>query len=285
MSRFHEGRRTMSSGGTAWDHVSSTPISSLEANVDWANVRNALLASLSQDAGACLDRHLHEEEFSAGATLWNAGEPIDRAYFPISGMISILVGSGNGHDIEVAAVGREGAAGIPSTADVGSPITRAVTQVRSRLISISAQAFTAALRQNEEVRHLAAVARHWLLLQAQQLAACNAIHAADARFCRWLLRASDATASDMVPITQETIGQLLGIRRTTVTLIAQQMQSAGLISYRRGHIAIRDRAALEAGACICYGTLSRAQRPSKLLRSAGPVDANSYSAAVLSGSV
>jgi CRP-like cAMP-binding protein len=113
---------------------------------------------------------------------------------------------------------------------------------------------------------MAAVCNSWLLLQAQQIAACNAVHSADARFCRWLARASDVLSSEVIPVTQEAIAQALGIRRTTATLIAQQLQVKGAISYSRGRIVIRDRAALRAGACDCCHALGRARWPSELLR-------------------
>ena len=98
------------------------------------------------------------------------------------------------------------------------------------------------------------------------MAACNAVHAAEARLCRWLLRASDALGARTVTVTQEMIANALGIRRTTATLIAQQLQLRGTISYSRGKIAIRDRADLEATACDCHHVLDRSHWPSELLQ-------------------
>jgi CRP-like cAMP-binding protein len=97
-----------------------------------------------------------------------------------------------------------------------------------------------------------------LLAQVQQSAACNALHEAEARFCRWLLQSRDRSDSDVVPITQEFVAQMLGVRRTTVTLVAQSLQDAGLLRYRRGQIEILDRDTLEARACECYGVVRRA---------------------------
>jgi CRP-like cAMP-binding protein len=241
---------------------------------------NALMDALSPGARALLDRHADEREFGEGTTLWNAGESIGQVYFPLSGMISILVSPGHGSGIEVAAIGRESAAGVGLARDGGHANMRAVVQVRGRFMCLPVHVFTAAQQQSEEIEKAAAAIDRWLLLQAQQTAACNAVHPAEARFCRWLLRASAATASDLIPITQETIGQLLGIRRTTVTLIAQQMQSTGLISYRRGHIALRDRARLEAAACECHAALNRARSHSRSFQMAGPQDVSVHSAAV-----
>ena len=125
---------------------------------------------------------------------------------------------------------------------------------------------------------MAEVATGWLLLQSQQMAACNAVHPAEARFCRWLLRASEALDTATVSVTQEMIAHALGIRRTTATLIAQQLQLRGTISYSRGKIAIRDRAGLQAAACDCCRALARAHWPSELLRG-GALDRNDQTAA------
>jgi hypothetical protein len=100
------------------------------------------------------------------------------------------------------------------------------------------------------IRHLQV-----LLVQAQQSAACNASHTAEARLARWLLRAHDLSGSDLLPLTQEFLGQMLGLRRTSVTLVAQTLQHAGLIRYSRGRIQITDLQGLNDAACECYGTV------------------------------
>jgi CRP-like cAMP-binding protein len=98
--------------------------------------------------------------------------------------------------------------------------------------------------------------RHDLLLaQIQQSVACNALHALEARLCRWLLQTHDCMDGDVIPLTQEFLGQMLGVRRTTVTIAARLLQSAKLIRYRRGHIQILDRKALEDIACECYAVV------------------------------
>ena len=94
-----------------------------------------------------------------------------------------------------------------------------------------------------------------LLAQVQQSVACNVLHSMEARLCRWLQQAHDCMDGNAIPLTQEFLGQMLGVRRTTVTLAAQLLQSAGLIRYRRGHIQIMDRPALEELSCECYATV------------------------------
>jgi CRP-like cAMP-binding protein len=91
-----------------------------------------------------------------------------------------------------------------------------------------------------------------ILLQAQQSAACHALHTVEARLCRWLLQSQDMTGTDMVPLTQEFLSHILGVRRTTVSLSAHALQTAGLIRYRRGNIKIVNREGLKESACECY---------------------------------
>lgn len=244
--------------------------------------RNLLLKSMSPEAASLLHKHLREHEFHEGTVLWHAGHPAGMVFFPVSGMISIGVPTKDGHVIEVAVIGREGAVGFDDRSDT-LPARQAVTHAGGRFMSIAAQAFAAAARESEDVRRMADVSTGWLLLQSQQMAACNAVHPAEARFCRWLLRASEVLDTATVSVTQEMIAHALGIRRTTATLIAQQLQLRGTISYSRGKIAIRDRAGLQAAACDCCRVLGRAHWPSELLRR-GALDRNGQTAAGWPGS-
>jgi CRP-like cAMP-binding protein len=91
----------------------------------------------------------------------------------------------------------------------------------------------------------------------QQTAGCNALHKAEARLARWLLQTRDRTDGDRIPLTQEFLSQMLGERRTTVTMVAGVLQKAGLIRYRRGYVEIIDRSGLEQAACECYGIIRR----------------------------
>jgi CRP-like cAMP-binding protein len=144
-------------------------------------------------------------------------------------------------------------------------VTQAVTHSSARFLRIASDVFAEVARRSAEIR-AAELCTSWLLLQSQQIATCNAVHPADARFCCRLLRARDALAEETVALAQEMLAQAIGIRRTTATLIGQRLQMQGMISYRRSKIAIRDRASLEAAACNCYEDFRRANWPSELLR-------------------
>jgi DNA-binding MarR family transcriptional regulator len=159
----------------------------------------------------------------------------------------------SGQTVEVATVGREAAVGFHSDR-IPAGITQAVVQIRGRFDCLAQADFRAAARdlgEDNVLERLAASCQGWLLLQAQQMAACNTLHSADARFCRWLLRASDSSANEIVWGTQETIAEALCVRRTTVTQIAQRLERAQIISYSRGKITVRDRAGLAAQSCRC----------------------------------
>jgi len=227
---------------------------------------NLLLAGLSPKALSELQNRLRVEDLTVGTVLWEVGAHVGQIVFPTSGTISIRVPTKEGNAIQVALVGPESAVGFPQELGGYTAITRGEVQISGRFTTIPASAFAAAAERNDEVGRLAAVCNNWLLIQSQQLAACNASHSADARFCHWLLRATDSLALSVIPVTQEVIAESLGIRRTTATLIAQQLQMQGLISYSRGRIMIRDRAGLQAAACDCAIALGPSDRPTELLR-------------------
>jgi CRP-like cAMP-binding protein len=194
---------------------------------------NLLLAALSEESGLLLRNYLHEHELRAGAVIWGPGASVNRVFFPIYGIIAIHVPNNEGNAAEVASVGPEGAAGFTETAGISPMPTEAVMQTPGRLVAISAEAFATAVRGVEEIRRAMELCNAWLLLQAEVLAACNAVHPADGRFCRWLLRATDAWGRDTIPATQETIARALGLRRTTATLGELRSEIARLCKRQR----------------------------------------------------
>jgi CRP-like cAMP-binding protein len=134
-------------------------------------------------------------------------------------------------------------------------LNRAVVQVAGAASALNVNRFRELAQQSESLR--AKLARHeqFLLAQAQQSAACNAAHTLEARLSRWLLRCHDLLDSDDIPLTQELLAEMLGVRRTSVTLVASDLQKSGLIHYRRGHIRLLDLEGLRESACECYGTI------------------------------
>src|SRR5262249_6031002 len=163
------------------------------------------LSALSGETTRLIGSDLRQHLFEQGAVLWDPESDTKQIFFPISGVVSIRVPCRDGHRIEVATIGPEGAAGFHDSSGTVPVLTQAVVQAGGRFATIAAQAFHAAASECEELRRLAAVCKAWLLLQSQRTALCNAVHSADSRFCRWLLRTSDAVGSDIVRVTQETI--------------------------------------------------------------------------------
>ncbi len=239
--------------------------------------RNAVLAALSPRAFSMLESHLRHRDFAEGSVLWDAGAPTERVFFPLSGVISVVLPVKDGSGIEVASVGREAVAGLSYGSGQFRSVTQGTTLISGTFSYMSASALANAAKQNDEIARVAAICCDWLLTQSQQLAACNAVHPADARFCRWLLQSAERVEGEVIPSTQETIAQALGIRRTTVTLIAQGLQMEGMISYRRGKIRIRNREGLRTAACDCCAALGRANWPSERFAKSGLESADAAS--------
>jgi hypothetical protein len=178
------------------------------------------------------------------------------ALFPLSGLISVTLPLADGHNVEVASIGREAAAIMPRG---GRQRCRHVL-VAGEFVSVAAAQLNDAANRNAEIADMVAMSRDWLLAQARQLAACNAVHPASARLCRWLLQAADRIGGT-IPMTQEALGQALGMGRGAIILGMRPLAADGTIMYRRGKIQIRDRKKLEAAACSCYAALAPSQWP------------------------
>jgi CRP-like cAMP-binding protein len=224
---------------------------------DLGRSENRLLAALPRETLALIGQDLKQVSLVQGIVCYEAGDRIDHVYFPISGMISLLVAGRNGEIVETGIVGREGAAGLQSGFGERRSYNRANIQIPGHFAVISAAHFERAARNSAPLRDLIFryVETRWA--EAQQIAACNAIHSGSARLCRWLLQAADCTGSDHVPLTQEYLADMLGMRRTTVTLLAQELQERGAMRYSRGRITLIDRKMLEGRACDCYEALKR----------------------------
>jgi CRP-like cAMP-binding protein len=220
--------------------------------------RNQLLGSLPAAEFALLEPHLKDMPLKQGVILNEQGETIEHVYFPHSGMVSIVIVMDDGEkSIETATVGREGAVGAIAGFGVREATARAIVQVAGHGARIPARQFYTLARQNPALHDFIVRYQEMLLHQAQQSTACNALHEARPRLCRWLLQTHDRLDTDIVALTQEFLAQMLGVRRTTVTELARGLQRQGLVRYKRGKIEILDREALEACACECYGALRR----------------------------
>jgi CRP-like cAMP-binding protein len=218
---------------------------------------NRLLANLAAPNFALLARHFKRAPLEQGAVLQEQGAPVNFVYFPLSGAVSLLLVMQSGEAVETTVVGREGAIGLFADFGPWQACTRATVQAPGIAESIPSALFKAVASHNEDILHLMLCYKETLSAQTQQSVACNALHSVEARVARWLLELSDRIESAELPVTQDVLSQMLGVRRTTVTLIAQKLKHDGMISYRRGRIVITDRAAIERLACECYAACRR----------------------------
>jgi CRP-like cAMP-binding protein len=134
-------------------------------------------------------------------------------------------------------------------------LNRAMVQVGGTSLVCAVDPLKALLQEHSSLRSLLGAHEQALFAQAQQSAACNATHVIESRLCRWLLRAADLHGRDELPLTQEYIAQMLGVRRTSVTVVARTLQEAGMIRYTRGNIKLLDLPALRESACECYESI------------------------------
>lgn len=224
---------------------------------DFARRANHLLGALGDADFALLAPHLSNVGLLQGTVLQEQEAPVEQVYFPLNGVVSLVSVMAGGEVIETATVGRDGAIGVFGGLGPWHAIARAIVRVPGAAAVVSVPQFQAAVHESDGIRNLILRYKEVLLGQLQQTAACNALHELEARLARWLLQTVDRVDDPSLPLTQELISQMLGVRRTTVTLVAGKLQQAGLISYRRGRLVILNRTGLEEAACECYEKLRR----------------------------
>jgi CRP-like cAMP-binding protein len=218
---------------------------------------NAFLEALPKEHLKDLRPHLASFELVPGAVLADVGDVIEHAYFPLSGVISVTVPLKTGDVIEAAMVGNDGVAGGSAAFGVDRSIHRLLVQAEGSASAIKVGALRAIVRNSPDVANLLIRYEQLILVQAQQTAACNASHRLEARIARWLLRYRDLVASKELHITQDFMADMLGVRRTSVSLAANKLKASRLIDYRRGRIHILDASAVEGQACECYEEFNR----------------------------
>src|ERR1700694_5047254 len=213
---------------------------------------NRLLGALETASRNRIDPHLEPIKLKLGAIVCEAGGPLKHAYFPQGGVLSLLTVLENGSAIETANIGSEGAFGLFAAMYSRVSFNRCLFQLRGSMVGCPIEVLQVEFKHSEHVRDLFVSYSETLLSQVQQTVACNALHTTEERMCRWLLMMHDRAEGESLPYTHEFLSQMLGANRKSVTLAAQALQMAGLISYRRGTIQIVDRAGLEKATCECY---------------------------------
>jgi CRP-like cAMP-binding protein len=220
-------------------------------------VGNRLLAALPPADFGLLAPYLQKVSLEQDAVLVRSGDLIEQVHFPDSGTISFMLDTPNGQTVATAVIGRDGAVGMLSVLEPSNSPVTAIVRVAGIASRISTLRFHAAFSRSGAIRHAVQTHVRALLMQFQHVAACNALHPVEARMARWLLHIHDRIDGNAIPLTQEALSELLGVRRTTVTHVVRKLRASGAIrSNRRGLVEI-DRPRLEAATCECYEVMRR----------------------------
>jgi CRP-like cAMP-binding protein len=216
---------------------------------------NGFLSSLSAEDFELVRPHLRTTDLAPEMVLVESGETLKRAYLPHQGVISLVVKLARGEHVQVAMIGRDSIFG--SLLGLGDPVAlnSAVVLVPGAASTIDLDRLRAAAEQSTTFR--VTMARHGLAVyaQVQQTAGCNAAHTVESRLARCLLQTRDLSGSDKFVLTQESMAQMIGARRNSVSLVANTLQQANFIRYSRGHIEITNLDGLSKTACECYATV------------------------------
>jgi CRP-like cAMP-binding protein len=213
---------------------------------------NLLLGALETSSRERIDPHLEPITLKLGAIVCEAGGLLKHAYFPEGAALSLLTVLENGSAIETANIGREGAFGLFAAMYSRVSFNRSLVQLEGSIVRCPIELLQSEFKRSEHVRDLFVSYSETLLSQVQQTVACNAMHTTEQRICRWLLMMHDRAEGEALPYTHEFLSHMLGANRKSVTLAAQSLQTAGLISYYRGNIKVLDRPGLEKASCECY---------------------------------
>jgi CRP-like cAMP-binding protein len=213
--------------------------------------QNRMLAALPPGECDRLERHLIPVAPDQGTVLQEVYAPIDYVYFPVRGLLSLVVRMNEGDAVETGIVGNE--------VGVSRAFTTTTVQVPGQFLRASAAEFAAAFRECPTLCTLVERYHAALFFQAKQLIACNALHGAEARLARWVLQVRDRIEASRLPLTHEFLAQMLAVRRTTVTEVLGVFQERGLVRQHRGAIELLDQRRLQDIACECYEVIREQQ--------------------------
>jgi CRP-like cAMP-binding protein len=218
---------------------------------------NHLLSAMPAAARARLLPDLKLVQLSLGDVIYEAGDGLRYAYFPVDAIVSLLYVMENGASAEISVVGNEGLVGIAIFMGGDSTPSRAVVQSTGKAYSLPAARLRREFNDHPELRMLVLRYTQALITQMAQTAVCNRHHSIDQQLCRWLLLSLDRLPGNRLDMTQELIANMLGVRREGVTEAAGKLQKLRIIRYHRGHITVLDRPRLEEMACECYVVVKR----------------------------
>ncbi len=222
-----------------------------------SGIENALIARLPPRELAELRPHLQRVTLVQGQAIYEAGAPVEEVYFVENGLVSLIADTGDGGQVEVGMTGRDGVAGVAALLDAQAHSAhRCLVQVPGIALRLSAPQLRLTAARCPTLRDVCFRYAELLLVQTSQIAACNARHELPQRLARWLLTARDILGQDELPLTQELLSLMLGVRRAGVSMVLGALQAQGVILQSRGRLTVVDSAGLTARACACYRLLS-----------------------------
>lgn len=213
---------------------------------------NWLLSALPSQELDLLRPHASLVPLQRHDVLYQAGGRIERVFFPVDGIVSLVCTMKNGGGVETATIGREGMVGTPVFHGVHTPSQQAIVQVPGRSYCVDAAVFQELIPRLPTLSALLHRFSVVLFTLAAQNSACNRKHSIEERCCRWMLMVGDRLDRDSFDLTHDFIAQMLGVRRASVTEALGSLEKRGLVSTSRGRITLVDRAGLEGRVCECY---------------------------------
>jgi CRP-like cAMP-binding protein len=219
--------------------------------------RNRLLAALEPEDFAPLEAHLDIVELVRKQVLFEPGDVIRHVYFPHDAIISLVNVMEDGDTVEVGIFGREGVMGLLSALVTREAFGCYIVQFSGTASRIAYERLNEVRNASPNLRQLIMRYGEALLAHTFQNVSCNAIHPVEARCCRWILAMHDRADGDTLPLTHEFLSEMLGVQRSSVSVVTRTLQMAGLIQQSRGGITVIDRAGLEETTCECYGRIRR----------------------------
>lgn len=214
------------------------------------HLNNLLLARLDEATMSALAPHLSLVSLEHGRVLSETHSKIDKVYFPHTGIISCVVELIGGGAIETGMIGRDGQFGAGPALDHKVSLNNVVVQVAGDASIVEGARFRMVAEQHPPLRKMSLAYELFMAAQVQQTAGCNAVHKVSERICKWLLRMHKLAGNEL-PLTQEFLAQMMGVRRTSVTQVAVDLQRAGMITYHRGRVHIVDIEMIRRTACEC----------------------------------
>ena len=217
--------------------------------------QNHLLAAVPGEVFDRLAHHLELVAMPLGEVLYESGGKLHHVYFPTTSIVSLHYVMENGASAEIAGVGNEGVVGISLFMGGDTTPSRATVQTAGYGYRLKERLMMEEFNRAGPMMRLMLRYTQALITQMSQTAVCNRHHSMEQQMCRWLLSTLDRLPSQELIMTQELIASMLGVRREGITETAGELQRAGLISYRRGHITVLNRAGLEERSCECYNVV------------------------------